>query len=620
MSSALKPLAFLVGMGSLVSATAQCDRWQQRVKYSMKVTLDAQDHRFRGTSQLTYTNNSPDTLGEVFFHLYLNAFKPGSEMDVRSRTIEDPDGRVGARIKDLTPDQVGDLQVTEMTQNGRSATLVPMGTVLKAILPEPLLPGRSTTLKYAFNGQVPVQIRRTGRDNAEGVAYSMTQWYPKLSEYDHRGWHAYPYVGREFHGVWGDFDVTLTLDSALTVASTGVLMNPEQVGHGYPTKKALKRPTGDQLTWHFVASDVHDFAWAADREFKHVVRPMAEGPELHYFYKDLPELEAVWSELPAYMERNFRFMNEHFGKYPWPQYSFVQGGDGGMEYPMLTLITGKRRLGSLVGVSVHESVHSWYYGVLASNEGRFPWMDEGFTEYAGSKVMMELFPRDEDPHTGSIEGYRSLVESGRHEPPVIHADQFLTNRAYGTTAYSFGEMFVHQLGAVVGEKTLAKGLQRYYTTCKFKHPEPIDFERVMEKESGLELDWYFDEWINTTRTLDYGIQSVLAVNGELRVVVERIGEQLMPVDLRVERRDGSSTTYHIPLSLQRGAKDDASDAFPFTLLEPWQWTDPTYVITIPGPMASVKAMVLDPLNRTAEIDMTNNSVMFPDGVEGFVKP
>ncbi len=620
MSSALKPLAFLVGMGSLVSAKAQCDRWQQRVKYSMNVTLDAQDHRFRGTSQLTYTNNSPDTLGEVFFHLYLNAFKPVSEMDVRSRTIEDPDGRVGARIKDLTPDQVGDLQVAEMTQNGRSATLVPMGTVLKAILPEPLLPGRSTTLKYAFNGQVPVQIRRTGRDNAEGVAYSMTQWYPKLSEYDHRGWHAYPYVGREFHGVWGDFDVTLTLDSAMTVASTGVLMNPEQVGHGYPTKKTLKRPASDQLTWHFVARDVHDFAWAADRDFKHVVRPMADGPELHYFYKDQPELEAVWSELPAYMERNFRFMNEHFGKYPWPQYSFVQGGDGGMEYPMLTLITGKRRLGSLVGVSVHESVHSWYYGVLASNEGRFPWMDEGFTEYASGKVMMELFPRDEDPHAGSIQGYRALVESGRHEPPVIHADQFLTNRAYGTTAYSFGEMFVHQLGAVVGEKTLAKGLQRYYTTCKFKHPEPIDFERVMEKESGLELDWYFDEWINTTRTLDYGIQSVLAVNGELRVVVERIGEQLMPVDLRVERRDGSSTTYHVPLSLQRGAKDDASDAFPFTLLEPWQWTDPTYVITIPGPMASVKAMVLDPLNRTAEIDTTNNSVMFPDGVEGFVKP
>ena len=620
MSATRGPIFFVVGSLVALTATAQCDRWQQRVKYDMDVSLDVRTHRFQGTSALTYTNNSPDTLHEVFFHLYLNAFKPGSEMDVRSRTIEDPDGRVGARIGELAPDQVGDLQVMTFTQDGRPAVLAPMGTVLKVELAKPLLPRKSTTFNYAFTGQVPVQIRRTGRDNAEGVAYSMTQWYPKLAEYDHRGWHAYPYVGREFHGVWGDFDVTLTLDSAYVVAATGVLQNPEQVGHGYPARKALKRPAGNRLSWHFMARDVHDFAWAADRDFKHVVRPMADGPELHYFYKDQPELEAVWQELPAYMERSFRFMNAHFGKYPWPQYSFVQGGDGGMEYPMLTLITGKRRLGSLVGVSVHESVHSWYYGVLASNEGRFPWMDEGFTEYASSKVMQELFPRDEDPHAGSIQGYLALVESGRHESPVIHADHFLTNRAYGSTAYSFGEMFVHQLGAVVGEKVLAKGLIRYYNTCKFKHPEPIDFERVMEKESGLELDWYFDEWINTTRTLDYGIRSVLSLNGDLRVEVQRIGEQLMPVDVRVERRDGSSATYHIPLSLQRGSKEAGSEKLAFTVLAPWQWTDPGYVFTVPGPIASVKAIVIDPLNRTAEIDVTNNIVSFPDGVEGFLKP
>lgn len=620
MSATRGPILFVVGSLVALTATAQCDRWQQRVKYDMDVSLDVSAHRFQGTSALTYTNNSPDTLHEVFFHLYLNAFKPGSEMDVRSRTIEDPDGRVGTRIGELAPDQVGDLQVMTFSQDGRPAVLVPMGTVLKVELAKPLLPRKSTTFNYAFTGQVPVQIRRTGRDNSEGVAYSMTQWYPKLSEYDHRGWHAYPYVGREFHGVWGDFDVTLTLDSAFVVAATGVLQNPEQVGHGYPARKAMKRPAGNQLAWRFSARDVHDFAWAADRDFKHVVRPMADGPELHYFYKDEPELESVWQELPAYMERSFRFMNAQFGKYPWPQYSFVQGGDGGMEYPMLTLITGKRRLGSLVGVSVHESVHSWYYGVLASNEGRFPWMDEGFTEYASSKVMQELFPRDEDPHAGSIQGYRALVESGRHESPVIHADQFLTNRAYGSTAYSFGEMFVYQLGAVVGEKVLAEGLIRYYNTCRFKHPEPIDFERVMEKESGLELDWYFDEWINTTRTLDYGIRSVLAVNGDLRVEVERIGEQLMPVDVRVERRDGSSATYHIPLSLQRGAKEAGSEMHAFTVLAPWQWTDQSYVFTVPGPIASVKAIVLDPLNRTAEIDVTNNIVSFPDGVEGFLKP
>lgn len=599
---------------------AQCDRWQQRVSYTMDVRLDDADHRFTGTARLVYTNNSPDTLREVFFHLYLNAFKPGSEMDVRSRAISDPDPRVGDRIAGLAPNEVGDVQVTELQQDGRTAELEPLGTVLRVRLPKPLLPRKSTTLSYRFTGQVPVQIRRTGRNNAEGVAYSMTQWYPKLAEYDQRGWHAIPYVGREFHGVWGDFDVTLDLDSAYVVAATGVLQNPEQVGHGYPSRKPVKRPTDGRLRWRFVARNVHDFAWAADKEFTHVVRPMPDGPELHYFYQDEPELEAVWKELPAYMERNFRYMNEHFGRYPWPQYSFVQGGDGGMEYPMLTLITGKRRLGSLVGVSVHESVHSWYYGVLATNEGRFAWMDEGMTEYAGSAVMKELFQQEGDPHAGAYEGYMALVESDGHEPPSVHADHFHTNRGYGATAYSFGELFVDQLGAVVGERTLAAGLKRYYEVCKFKHPEPIDLERVMEKASGLELDWYFDGWINTTRTLDHALRAVWGQGTSLTVEVERKGGQLMPVDLQVELEDGTRVRYHIPLSLQRGHMPTDADAGSFSVLPAWQWTDPVYSVELPYAMAQVRSIALDPLRRTADINRSNDAVELAPGSTGFVRP
>lgn len=604
-----------------LSTHAQCDGWQQRVSYTMKVELDAVKHHYTGTTALKYTNHSPDTLEEVFFHLYPNAFRPGSEMDVRSRTILDPDDRVGARIAALGPEEEGRLEVREFVQDGRSVELTHLGTVLKVKLAKPLMPKKTTTFSFNFDGQVPVQIRRSGRDNAEHVAYSMTQWYPKLAEYDERGWHAYPYVGREFHGVWGDFDVTLDIDSAFTIAATGVLQNPHEVGHGYPLgKKALKKPMGGRLKWHFVANDVHDFAWAADKDYVHTTEQVPGGPLLHFFRKDVPGLEANWNELPAYMVRSFGYMNEHYGKYPWPQYSFVQGGDGGMEYPMLTLIMGGRRLGSLVGLSVHESVHSWYYGVLASNEGRFPWMDEGFTEYASSKVMQELFPRDEDPHAGSIAGYRSLVASGRHEPASIHADHFITNRGYGSTAYSFGEMFVHQLGAVVGEKVLARGLLRYYDVCKFKHPEPIDIERVMEKQSGLELDWYFDEWINTTRTLDYGVRGVLAVNGELRIELERVGEQLMPVDLQVEFKDGRVVNYHVPLSLERGARRSDSENFSFTTLPAWQWTDPTYTTTIPGGIHEISAITIDPLARTADIELSNNRVELPEGTEGFVKP
>lgn len=611
----------LLGAGILAASLhAQCDRWQQRVKYGMEVDLDVNTHRYTGQASLQLFNNSPDTLREVWFHLYFNAFRPGSEMDMRSRTIEDPDSRVASRIAELKPGEMGELTVERMSQGGRSVELEHMGTVLRAKLAQPLLPGRNTTLNYSFQGQVPVQIRRSGRNSSEGVAYSMTQWYPKLAHYDHRGWHAYPYVGREFHGVWGDFDVKLTLDSAYTVAATGVLQNPEQIGHGYPAKKPVKRPASDKLTWRFLAKDVHDFAWAADPDYVHFIEEVPGGPTLHFFHKNDPELAAVWKDLPGHMVKALAYMNEHFGRYPWPQYSFAQGGDGGMEYPMLTLITGKRRIGSLVGVSVHEFVHSWYHGMLASNEGRFAWMDEGMTQYASSKVMQHLFPRNEPPHSSAYRGYLALVESDKHEPASIHADHFLTNFGYGVTAYNFGEVLVHQLGAVVGERTLATGMLRYTKECSYKHPEPIDFERVMEKESGLELDWYFDQWINTTRKLDYAIQSMLEVDGELHITLERKGEMLMPVDVVVEDRKGGMTAYHIPLSLTRGARTADSDGVPFSTLAPWQWTDPTYTFTVPGRIAQLASVTLDPQQRTADVDRSNDRVEMPEGAGGFFKP
>ncbi|MDQ3101155.1 MAG: M1 family metallopeptidase, partial [Bacteroidota bacterium] len=449
-------------------ASAQCDRWQQRVQYTMNIVLDHTDHRFTGDGTLVYTNNSPDTLREVWFHMYFNAFRPGSEMDVRSRTIMDPDDRVADRIAQLRPEEMGEVKAENMTQDGKPVTTTPMGTVLRAELASPLLPGKKTTLKYAITGQVPVQIRRSGRNNAEGIAYSMAQWYPKLANYDQRGWHAYPYVGREFHGEWGDFDVRIDMDSSFVVAATGVLQNADQGDHRYNTgRRPSRRIAGDRIVWHFLAKDVHDFAWAADPDFVHFTEQVPGGPLLHFFHERNAELEMVWKELPAYMVRLFQYMNEHFGKYPWPQYSFVQGGDGGMEYPMLTLITGKRRLGSLVGVSVHESVHSWYYGILASNEGRFPWMDEGFTEYASGKVMQQLFPSPQDPHISAFGSYLGMIEDQYHEPPSVHADHFMTNRVYGATAYSFGEMFLQQLTSVIGGKELAAGMLRYYNTCKF---------------------------------------------------------------------------------------------------------------------------------------------------------
>ncbi|MBP6312073.1 MAG: M1 family metallopeptidase [Flavobacteriales bacterium] len=598
----------------------QCDRWQQRVQYKMEVELNDRTHQYSAEALLFYMNNSPDTLREVFFHLFFNAFRPGSEMDVRSRSIVDPDSRIGDRIAGLQPHEMGEIHLLEITQENKPVEQIEMGTIAKVILQKALLPGKSTVLRYKFKGQVPIQIRRAGHDNAEGIAYSMGQWYPKLAEYDQRGWHADPYVSREFFGVWGDFDVTLTLDSAYTVASTGVLQDPELIGKGYASIQPGNKAKGSTISWRFVAKDVHDFAWTADKDYVHTTEQVPDGPLLHFFRKNDPETAEVWSQLPEYMVKCFTYMNDTFGKYPWPQFTIAQGGDGGMEYPMITLLTGKRRLGSLVGTSVHEALHSWYYGVLANNESRYPWMDEGFAEYAGSKVMNELFPAQEDPHAPAYASYFALVKNPDHEAPVIHGDHFLTNRVYSNTAYSFGEVFVRQLGAVVGEKKLASGLLRYYNTCGMKHPEPIDFERVMEKESGLELDWYFDEWLNTTRTADYGIRSVLQIGNELHIGLERIDEQLMPVDLAITWRDGNTEYYHIPLSLMLRARPTGSDSVSYTDLPAWQWTDKYYELVLPGTITELSRVMLDPFQRVADIDRTNDVLEIVEGANGYLKP
>ncbi len=219
--------------------------WQQHANYKMEVALDVATYKYKGAQELVYTNNSSDTLRKVYYHLFNNAFQPGSEMDARIQNIKDPDGRmvskvkVGdkevkeSRIKNLKPNEIGFLHVTNFKQDGVAATAKEVGTILEVTLAKPILPNSKTTFTLDFDGQVPVQIRRSGRNNAEGVELSMAQWYPKLAEFDFEGWHADPYIAREFHGVWGDFDVKITIDKNYVLGGTGYLQNPNEIGHGY---------------------------------------------------------------------------------------------------------------------------------------------------------------------------------------------------------------------------------------------------------------------------------------------------------------------------------------------------------------------------------------------------
>ncbi len=644
---------------------AQPDRWQQRVKYTMTVDMNVQTNQLAGKQKLEYFNQSPDTLSHVFFHVYWNAFQPNSMMDVRSRRqgtisrkdrqgndIPDWDPRVEDRIEHLTEDEIGYEKISFVKMNGRIQKMKWHETILEVLLDQPILPRSKNTFEMEWTSQVPLQIRRSGRDNpGTMVRYTMTQWYPKLCEYDYEGWHPTPYIAREFYGVWGDYDVTISIDKQYMLAGSGHLLNANAVGFGYEEQPLkVKEPNGNKMTWHFLAPMVHDFAWAADPGYKHLVRKIPKGPTIHVVYKgqasrvafenlsaaskagygnDFNRYAAGWDQqweaVADAAVTVFPFIKKTFGEYPYQQYSFIQGGDGGMEYPNCTMLSGPG-----LGTVFHEWMHTWYQMQLATNESEYPWMDEGFTEWATDRVeeyyrqqvsrrtlsnnpvaLHQLDSAAMAPpalHQTIYSTYLGLARSGREEPMTTHADHYNTNYAYGSAAYSKGGVFMEQLGYIVGAEVRDKILLEYYRLWHFKHPNVNDFMRVAEKVSGLQLDWYREYWINTTKTIDYRIDSLEESNGITSIQLRNMGMVPMPLDIKITFRDGSSEWHYIPMSLMFGEKPAEEGQQARKTYEPWKWTHPTYRISTSRKLTDIIEVEIDPTFRMADINRKDNKL------------
>lgn len=650
----------------VIYASAQPGRWQQRVKYTMHIDMNVQTAQYTGKQQLEYWNNSPDTLKKVFYHLYWNAFQPNSMMDVRSRRqgtivlrkdrngndIADWDPRVEDRIAALKEDEWGFEKVSSLTMNGRPQKFSVHETILEVQLDKPILPKSKALFEMQWTAQVPLQIRRSGRDNPyTGVRYTMTQWYPKLCEYDYEGWHPTDYIAREFYGVWGDYDVTISMDKNYRIGGTGYLQNANTIGYGYEEKGAkVTRPSGDKLTWHFVAPNVHDFAWAADPEYKHITRKTADGITINVLYKSSPTQavfqnlspaaqaaygndfnkyaagwDAQWNQIADAAVTVYPFIKKTFGAYAYKQYSFIHGGDGGMEYPMATMLVGPS-----LGTAFHEWMHSWYQMMLGTNESLYPWMDEGFTEYATNRV--EEYYRQQvtrknaaaNPaavkssdsvaallpllHRDNYAGYFNLVKSGREEPLTTHADHYNTNYAYSSAAYNKGAVFMEQLGYIVGAEVRDRILLSYFRQWRFKHPNAADFIRVAEQESGLQLDWYKMYWVNTTKTIDYGIDSLWESGDVTKIRLRRVGQMPMPVDVKITFKDGSSEWHYVPLNLMFGSKEAEPGQTPRKDYPEWKWTHPAYEIETSKHLTDIVSVEIDPSQRMADVERKNNKL------------
>ena len=298
-----------------------------------------------------------------------------------------------------------------------------------------------------------------------------------------------------------------------------------------------------------------------------------------------------------------------------------------MEYPMGTLLAGPS-----LGTAFHEWMHTWYQMLLGTNESLYAWMDEGFTEWSTGKVQAYfreavLKKRAKDNpaelkrldsiaallpqyHVNNYNTYYFLAKSGYEEPLTTHADHFNTNLAYGAAAYSKGCVFLSQLGYITGDATLNKIMLEYYRLWHFKHPNLNDFIQVAEKKSGMKLDWYKDYWVNSTKTIDYGIDSLWEEGGLSNIRLKRIGKMPMPMDVLIEYKDGTKELAYIPMYLMFGEKP-VEDSTNRTVFEAWKWTHPTYTFQLKRKLSEMKTITIDPSQRMADVEQRNNKLTIP---------
>ncbi|MEI8134038.1 MAG: M1 family metallopeptidase [bacterium] len=630
-----KILAVLFFLFIKHAAAQPLDYWQQHVSYTISGTLIDSIHSFDGKLAVVYTNNSPDTLHEVWFHLYYNAFQPGSMMYERSKVQNDRG--IGDKIDHYKRSDWGEQRISgvsdESATHGIEQSQMKLqyeisGTIMKVILSHPLKPHDSTEISMVFFVQIPPLTRRGGWMNADGIKYSMSQWYPKICEYDREGWHHQEYVSREFYGVWGDFDVTMNVPAKFCVGATGQCQYPESVGWGYDQiakgiKKGKVYPKDMQqdgmLKWQFKASNVHDFAWVA-HDYIHEWDTWSDTVTVHCLYK--PSEEKYWAEA---MPNTIAMLNHHSKKVGWYQYrnfTNTHGGDGGMEYPQL-IMDGSPGLGLIM----HEGGHQWFYGMIGNNETRYAFLDEGFTEfiemtgmdatygrynelspYRDSSWLTRMFIPDYDSRRNYYKSYLDIASAGYEEPLTIPHDWFRENANAGQV-YFKTLAGLAQLEYVLGDSVFWLGMKEYFRRWHFHHPNLNDFKRAMQDVSGADLDYYFDEWFGSTRTIDYaacGLNSDKQADGTYKTTVELKNKSLgvLPVDLTLHYNDGSTGIATVPLAVNQNLgykKPEAGRLF----FPSWDWVRTSYEGTISTPK-EVSWYEIDSSSRMMDLDRGNN--------------
>lgn len=570
--------------------------FQQQTDYNIKVFLDTEKRSLDGQMRLIFYNNSADTLDKIYFHLYWNAFQYNSPMAYRAQYV-DTKNKSMLKIKDLSEKDQGSMKINQIQVNSKFAKVVVYGSIAEVSLAQPILPRSKNYIDLNFYAKIPPLLRRAGYSlDSEKTEFSIAQWYPKLVQYDDAGWHPIFYVAREFYGIFGDFHLSINSPKSYIVAAGASL---DSVSNSSDTSRKI---------WHFSTHNTHDIMWAADKDFHYFSDTIPNyGIRLNFYYKtkDSTQIRS-WINLHEKILHSYPLMDSLFGNYPYPEYTFIQGGDGGMEYQMGTLIRDAN-----YSTAVHEWFHSWFQGILANNEARYAWLDEGFTSYATSRIVAQLYP-DEQQKKSRLANisyynyyYKFLKQKNNHEEPMVTlADFYEKDQAYTIGSYIKGSIFLSQLGYIVGDNLRDKIIKTYKTKYQFQHPDPDDFIALAEKISGIQLKWYLNFWINTTKTINYNIK-----HKKNKIIITRKGQIPMPIDLVVYYDNGEKEIHYIPLDLMLGKKVENEYPGSYTIIhDDWIWTNPKYEFELKTNGRKVKKIVIDPSLRLADIDRKDNQL------------
>jgi len=612
--------------------------WQQDVHYTIDAEIDDLQDIISGTETLIYTNNSPDTLTFVYFHLFQNAFQPGSYFDQLSIAND-----VHNKYSKWEKEKKGTV-IEKIQSNNIDLKTELENTILKVFLTSSLLPGQSITFNIDFKsyfGEAGVRRRMQQFSSWGYTHYNGAQWYPKISVYDRKfGWTADQHMNREFYGDFGTFDVSLTFPSIYIVEATGVMVNEKEMlpdslrkkldisnfkdkPFGFPPSLPIA-PDDTKKTWKFHAENVHDFAFTADPTYRIGEVTTADGVRCISLAQE--SHASGWQNAADYAKRAIEYYSRTIGPYAWPKILVCDAKDG-MEYPMLSMDGGSDP--GYRDLLAHEIAHQWFYGMVGNNETYRAFMDEGFSQFIETECLVELegyWGLNRKSTKKYVERFRDSISvpfrlvylnylneavKGRDGFINTHSDNFNSALGHGggySMVYRKAGVMLFALQYVLGDSLFKKAMQNYFSEWKFCHPYPEDFRNSIIRFTHVDLNWFFDQWMETDKRVDYAISNVrkLKEDDMYAITFKRKERMQMPVDFSVRAKDGKDYSYHIP---NRNFIKQ-TDAMVLPKWYGWDKLNPKYTATIhvPGGIDSIR---IDRTLRLADINMLNNTSPFP---------